>query len=61
MEHLNKVPEVAVKLSISEKTVWAWIGAHRLGVYRVGRSVRVADKEIERILSEGYMPASEQR
>jgi excisionase family DNA binding protein len=60
MEHLNKVPEVAEKLSISEKTVWAWIGAHRLGVYRIGRSVRVSDSEIQRILAAGFMPASEQ-
>ena len=29
MEHLNKVPEVAAKLSISEKTVWAWAGIVR--------------------------------
>jgi len=60
MEHLNKVPEVAAKLSISEKTVWAWIGARRLAVHRIGRSVRVADGEIERILTAGYTPNLEQ-
>jgi excisionase family DNA binding protein len=57
VQHLNKVPEVAEKLSISEKTVWAWIGARRLAVHRIGRSVRVSDLEIERILTAGYMPA----
>jgi excisionase family DNA binding protein len=60
MEHLNKVPEVAEKLSISEKTVWAWIGARRLAVHRIGRSVRVGDSEIQRILTEGFMPAQGQ-
>ena len=60
MEHLNRVPEVAEKLGISEKTVWAWIGARRLSVHRIGRSVRVSDREIERILSVGYSPALEQ-
>jgi excisionase family DNA binding protein len=60
VQHLNKVPEVAEKLSISEKTVWAWIGARRLAVHRIGRSVRVSDLEIERILTAGYMPAMEQ-
>ena len=35
VQHLNKVPEVAEKLSISEKTVWAWIGARRLAVHRI--------------------------
>jgi excisionase family DNA binding protein len=57
MEHLNKVPEVAAKLSISEKTVWAWIGARRLAVHRIGRSVRVSDLEIQRVLESGFMPA----
>ena len=60
VQHLNKVPDVAEKLSISEKTVWAWIGARRLAVHRIGRSVRVSDLEIERILTAGYMPAMEQ-
>ena len=57
MEHLNKVPEVAAKLSISEKTVWAWIGARRLAVHRIGRAVRVSDLEIQRVLESGFMPA----
>ena len=59
MEHLNKVPEVAEKLGLSEKTVWAWIGARRLAVHRIGRSVRVSDRELERILAAGYTPALE--
>jgi hypothetical protein len=29
-------------------------------VHRIGRSVRVSDREIERILSVGYSPALEQ-
>jgi excisionase family DNA binding protein len=60
VQHLNKVPEVAEKLSISEKTVWAWIGARRLAVHRIGRSVRVSDLEIQRVLESGFMPALEQ-
>jgi len=46
VEHLNKVPEVAEKLGLSEKTVWAWVGARRIAVHRVGRSVRIADREM---------------
>jgi excisionase family DNA binding protein len=57
LEYLNRVPEVALRLRVSEKTVWQWIGARRISVYRIGRSVRVADSEIQRILKEGYMPA----
>jgi excisionase family DNA binding protein len=64
VDRLNKVPEVAEKLGISEKTVWAWIGARRIAVHRVGRSVRVPESEIRRILDDGYTPpksASERR
>ena len=60
VQHLNIVPEVAEKLRISEKTVWAWIGARRLAVHRIGRSVRVSDLEIQRVLESGFMPALEQ-
>jgi len=61
VDRLNKVPEVAEKLGISEKTVWAWIGARRLAVHRVGRSVRVPESEIRRILDDGYTPAQERQ
>jgi excisionase family DNA binding protein len=35
---LIKVPEVAELLALSEKTVWAWIGARRISVVRPRRS-----------------------
>lgn len=53
---LLRVPEAAEALSISEKTLWGWIGARKVGVHRVGRSVRVPESEIARILEEGYTP-----
>lgn len=56
---LNKVPEAARKLAISQKTLWSWIGSRRIGVHRVGRAVRVPESEIQRILSEGYTPPAE--
>ena len=59
MEALSKVPEAASKLAISQKTLWAWIGARRIGVHRVGRAVRIPESEIQRILSEGYCPPVE--
>lgn len=58
---LWKVPEAAPRLRIAEKTLWAWIGARRIGVHRVGRSVRVPESEIQRILVEGFVPAVEPR
>jgi excisionase family DNA binding protein len=57
LEKLNKVPEAAKKLALSEKTIWAWIGARRIGVHRIGRSVRISESEIQRILTEGFTPA----
>ena len=59
MEALSKVPEAASKLAISQKTLWAWIGARKIGVHRVGRSVRIPESEIKRILREGYCPPAE--
>ena len=59
VKRLNKIPEGAEKLGISPKTLWAWIGARRIGVHRVGRAVRIPESEIQRILSEGYCPPVE--
>jgi excisionase family DNA binding protein len=55
-ERKYRVPEAAEKLDLAAKTIWSWIGQRRIGVYRVGRSVRIGETEIQRILSEGYTP-----
>jgi excisionase family DNA binding protein len=57
MERLNRVPQAAEKLTVSPKTLWAWIGSRKIGVHRVGRAVRISESEIERILAEGFTPA----
>jgi len=44
-------------LSLSQKTVWQWIGERRIGVIRLGRAVRVPLSEIERLMEEGSTPA----
>jgi excisionase family DNA binding protein len=54
---LIKVPEVAELLALSEKTVWAWIGARRISVVRLGRAVRVRMSEVDRLVEEGTTPA----
>jgi excisionase family DNA binding protein len=53
---LLKVPEAAEILALSQKTLWQWIGARRLGVVRLGRAVRVPLSEIERLIEEGTTP-----
>lgn len=52
-----KVPQSAELLGISEKTLWTKIGAGSVGVYRIGRCVRIGESELVRILQEGFTPA----
>ena len=54
---LLKVPEAAEMLTLSQKTVWQWIGERRIGVIRLGRAVRVPVSEIHRLMKEGTTPA----
>lgn len=53
---LLKVPEAAELLALSQKTVWQWIAERRIGVVRLGRSVRIPHSEIERLVEEGTTP-----
>lgn len=52
-----KVPAASKLLGLSEKTLWQWIAAQRIGVVRLGRSVRIPESSIAKILEEGYTPA----
>jgi excisionase family DNA binding protein len=61
-EHKNllTVPEAAAELTISDKTLWAWIYSRRITVTRVGgHCVRIPAAEITRLVSEGTIPALE--
>jgi excisionase family DNA binding protein len=54
---LLRVPEAAGQLRLNQKTLWAWIARHQIGVYRIGGSVRISQAEVDRILAEGHEPA----
>ncbi|QNI32086.1 helix-turn-helix domain-containing protein [Alloacidobacterium dinghuense] len=56
-EQLHAIEAAADRLQIASKTIRNWIGARRIAVYRIGRSVRIPESEIQRILNEGYGPA----
>lgn len=56
---LFRVEQAAAKLAVKPKTLRNWIGERRIGVHRIGRSVRIPGSEIERILAEGFTPARE--
>lgn len=53
---LHKVPEFAEHLNISTKTAWNWIAQGRVGVVRLGRSVRVPQDQIDKMIEEGFTP-----
>jgi excisionase family DNA binding protein len=57
---LLTIKEAAATLSLSPKTLWAWRARRQIGIVQVGRSVRIAQSEIDRILNEGTVPAREQ-
>ena len=68
MEHkttqrrLLRVEEVAALLAIKPSTVRAWLLARRIGKVQVGRrAIRIPMLEVERIISEGMIPAREPR
>jgi len=55
---LYRVPEAADVLNVSVKTLWSWIGTQKIGVTRLcGRSVRISQQELDRIVADGSSPA----
>jgi excisionase family DNA binding protein len=59
---LLTVREAALHLNLRESTVRAWVLRRRLAYVRVGRrAIRVPRSEIERIISEGTVPARDTR
>ena len=57
VEQLYTVFEAAKLLTLSPKTLRAWCGSRRIGVVRLHRAVRIAASEIQRLISEGTVPA----
>ena len=52
------VPQAATALGISVHTIRAWIAQRRIGYLKLGRSVRIPQAEIDRILRESAVPAA---
>lgn len=53
---LLKIPEAAIALRRTPKTIYAWVGARKIAVHRINRSVLIPESEIQRIISEGFVP-----
>lgn len=58
MARLLRVPEVALRLNVSEKTTWKMVYARRIEVVRIGRSVRIPEEAIEKLIDSGTTPAN---
>ena len=50
LPRLLTVPEAADALKVCERTVWRWIEASELEIYRLGRAVRIAEDELVRFV-----------
>jgi len=53
MEKLMKIAVAADLLGISQKTVRKWVYERKINVVKVGGAVRIAESEIDRIMTAG--------
>ena len=57
-----RIPEAATRLGLKPSTLRAWVLRSKIGVCRVSaRAVRIPASEVERLISESYVPAREVR
>jgi excisionase family DNA binding protein len=57
---LLTIPEFAAALRIKPSCVRRWVGESKITFVHVGRLVRIPASEVERIISLGMHPATEQ-
>jgi excisionase family DNA binding protein len=54
------IPQAAWELNLAPGTVRLWVSQRRIGFVRLGRCIRIPAKEIQRLLSRGFVPAEEE-
>ncbi len=57
-KRLLTVKQAAEELGLSDRTIWAWVYAKKLGVVRLGRSVRIPQTSIDELIETGTIPAA---
>jgi len=60
-ERLLTVREAAMRTGHREATWRAWILLRRVPYHKVGRSVRIAESDLTRMIEESRIPAKEER
>jgi excisionase family DNA binding protein len=59
MKRLLKVPEAAMRMNISCKTAWKMVYGRKIDVVRIGRSVRIPEESIDKLIDDGTTPAQD--
>lgn len=59
MIRLLTVPQAAERLSVSVKTTWKFVYSRKVTVVRIGRSVRITEDSIDKLIDDGTTPADD--
>jgi excisionase family DNA binding protein len=54
---LLTVPGAADRAGLAEVTLWKWIRSGRIGSTKLGRSRRIPESELRRLIERGWTPA----
>lgn len=57
-EQLLRVTEAAGRLGLSRQTLYAWVTKRLIAHTRIGRSVRIPEKEVRRLIRAGTVKAA---
>lgn len=61
IEKLLRVDEYADRTGMKVVTIRSWIAKRRITFVRLGRSIRIPESELSRLISENTVPAREPR
>lgn len=57
MRRLLTVPEAASGLHVSVKTMWKMVYGRKVDVVHIGRSVRIPEDSVDKLIEDGTIPA----
>jgi excisionase family DNA binding protein len=58
---LLRIAEAAKELGVKEDTVRAWLVQRRMTSIKLGYAVRIPSDEVQRLITEGTIPAAKKR
>lgn len=56
MTRLLTVPQAAIRMNVSQKTTWKMVYGRKVAVVRIGRSVRIKEDSVDRLIDNGTTP-----